>query len=115
MADIMRIKVPTTKLTIGDGPDTMDFYGFIRWTIATNPTYNMDASGIRAAVRLERLLEDKPASFDLDQEDLNRLRGAVEAPHGGYPIRPGARCLPFVDAVVNATAAPVVAQEVVES
>lgn len=104
MADIVTISVPTETIKLGD--DEMNFVGFIVWSLATHPTFNTDAAGIRSAVRIERKLEgvrdNGERSFILDQEDFNRLRQAVEAPHGGYPVRPGSRMLPFVDAVCDA-------------
>lgn len=106
MADIFTIAVPELVIVISED-QKMDFAGFIRWTIATHPNFNQDAAGIRAAARLERKFEyitgtEPPKSFDLDAEDLQRLRVAVENPQGGYPIRPAHRMLPFVDAVVDA-------------
>ncbi len=106
MADIFTIAVPELVITITED-QKMDFVGFIRWTIATHANYSQDAAGIRAASRLERKFEyvvgtEPPKNFDLDAEDLQRLRVAVENPQGGYPIRPAHKMLPFVDAVVDA-------------
>jgi len=86
----------------------MTFTGFLRWSIATHPNYNSDAQSIRAAVRLERIVDKLEElslpTFDLDWEDWERLKTVVENPQGGYPIRPGSRMLPFVDAITGATA-----------
>jgi hypothetical protein len=106
MADIFTITVPELVIIITED-QKMDFAGFIRWTLATHASYNHDAAGIRAAVRLERKFEyiigtEPTKSFDLDAEDLQRLRVAVENPLGGYPIRPAHKMLPFVEAVVDA-------------
>jgi len=102
MADIFTISVPNLVITITED-QKMDFVGFIRWTIATHSNYSQDAAGIRAASRLERKFENEhPISFDVDAEDLQRLRVAVENPQGGYPIRPAFKMLPFVEAVVDA-------------
>lgn len=103
MADIMRIKVPDTVLDVGaDQSQKFDFWAFIRYCISTHSVYNMDAAGIRAACRLERYIEVPGKTLDLDMEDFNKLRQAAENPTGGYPIRPGSKCLPFVDAICNA-------------
>lgn len=103
MADIFTITVPDLIIEITDD-QKMDFAGFIRWTIATHSNYNTDSAGIRSAARVERKFErDRPTSFDIDAEDLQRLRVAVENPQGGYPIRPAYKLLPFVEAIVSAS------------
>jgi hypothetical protein len=106
MASILAIKVPTETIQLsGEKQDSMSFAGFIRWTLATHSNFNSDASGIRASARLERHIEkaEMPEEILLDEEDWQRLRVAVENPQGGYPIRPGSRLLPFVDAITSAT------------
>jgi hypothetical protein len=103
MASIFTVKIPDLVITISE-EQKMDFVAFVRWTLATHSSYNTDAAGIRAAFRLERKFESNclPSSFDLDSEDIQRLRKAVESPQGGYPIRPAFKMLLFVEAIVNA-------------
>lgn len=98
MAEIKDIAYPEA---IDLNGDDYTFENFIMWTISTNTRYNNDAESIRAACRLERKIE-KHEEFSLDLADWKRLKEAVENPHGGYPIRPGSRIMPFVDVVVDA-------------
>ena len=97
-----KIVIPTKVLDIPD-QKPFAFANFILWTLATHPQYNSDAQCIRAACRLEAAMKDGPSFIVLDEEDWKRLVGAVETPAGGYPIRPGSRMMPFVDAIVDAT------------
>ena len=99
MAEIKNIEYPAA---IDLNGDDYTFENFIMWTISTNTRYNTDAESIRAACRLERQIETHK-DFSIDLEDWKRLNDAVENPQGGYPIRPGSRIMPFVDAVVDAS------------
>lgn len=104
MANLKVVAVPDLKLDISEG-QSLDFKAVLRWLLATSQQYNTDSHGIRAAVRLEGHIEAIEMGADLfvlDNEDWNRLKSAIEAPVGGYPIRPASRMLPFVDAVVDA-------------
>lgn len=108
-AIIMTIVAPSEVLKLGGGEDAdqMRFIDFIRWSLATHPVFNHDANGCRSAVRIEAQMKRVEAgsnSFVVEFEDFNRLRKAVESPHGGYPVRPALRMMPFVDAVCEARA-----------
>lgn len=103
MAELKTIIIPDVSLPVGDGQPELDFRRFAKWLVTTHPRYNTDADGIRAAARLDRLLDDEAlAEIVLDTDDWQRLRDAAEKPHGGYPIRPAHRMLPIVEAIVEA-------------
>jgi hypothetical protein len=106
---IISIVAPPEALKLGDGDDAeqMRFIDFIRWSLATHPLFNQEVNGCRSALRIEAEVKKVEAGSDrlaIELDDFNRLRKAVESPHGGYPIRPALRMMPFVDAVCEARA-----------
>jgi len=81
---------------------------FMRHLVRTGKQFNSDYSAIRLGSRIEDALDvRKSGPIDLDSSDWEIICEAAKAPqpitgHPGYPLSPGSRCVPLVEAVIEA-------------
>jgi hypothetical protein len=90
-------------LALGEGK-TMPFDVFVGALLNSDDRFNSNGRGIRAAVRIEQALKEcvDADSLKLEDDDHALLAQVIEAPTGGYPVRPSRFCVTFIDAIVKA-------------
>lgn len=82
----------------------------VRWLIDNDIRFNSSGVGIRAAIAIEKALDEaKDQDWLFVEQDnfYSLLKDAAEQPQGqrgphGYPVSPGRKMLPFIDDIVNA-------------
>ena len=98
----MKMWIPSHSVEVGN--DSLTFKGFVLYMVARHRDYNSDAEGIRSSVRLQQALDTEDPYFLLDRADYARLKKVVEKPGDmSYPVSPAVGCLPWIDAIANAS------------
>jgi hypothetical protein len=104
------ITAPTHTIPNDAGGEPFDFVWFVRAMLNIDERFNSSGAAIRAAMRIEKAIGEVSAGmrdFRLQPDDWTLLRDACEAPSmRAYPISPGRRVLPYVDAITSAAEVP---------
>ena len=131
MADIRKIKIPNPiKMAFQGQEQEYTFFNFIQHFMDTQPAYNDDAPGIKAALILDARMATArkeaeetagekeavevtgPTELMLDEPDWQRLNAAVQSPKklrrqdgqevSGYPFTPARIFGEFIEAIEKA-------------
>jgi len=108
-----KILIPEAITTI-DGK-SFGLREFVRFLLDSDNQFNDTGNHIRSAVRIERALEVDDGALCLEEADWKLLKDVAEKPSAGYPrligehtvMNLGRRCVPFVEAIDEASEAMV--------